>query len=807
MQGDDSDLITDISHTSTIVPIASAGAIRKIDSAMQTTGGRFLAPLEKQSASSSFLHFAQFESSRHKRFEVTNHTTNSPLPSPAPQISLCIKNENKLEPITGNLDNLLSTETIKGFTLSGKGAMFLKANISKKANNNIDTSLKLLSSDVDGFSMSGAKNSQSYKSILRDPNLIDVRNRLDSKAADHEMEDKKIVRFNFDAKEESSGNATDHDAWDFAENFSENNFVKEVNVTNNNNTTQSKTELSYSHKSPSAEPTISGDSLTSIFDRKTEQDGRIKPLYEDTDSESMVSIKSTNRKSGELSPMAQEEEIDISKQSKGFNQHLNSNNYELEIKKGLEDKLVVEEMKLRKIMGAELDNLKAELIANNKRDLDEMERNFTNRKRSDFESNNKILTANAIIEDEFNENLTKKEKIFQQRMQDLIHRLDEEVNDKKIILETQHNVAVEQFKHQLNIEFEEKRKTLLKEHTMAADRTQQNHKFVLEELERDLKTEEELIKKDHAFALVEMREKLSRELELERQRMRETGENRLYEKIRCEKRLLEDKYRCLKDKYVRLKNDVKISLERRNQRRELQSITGVGPDTGKSVLNKVSIISLETAPLNNEDIGKPPTLLTHTKIRDPLRDKTHECEKIKNFGAAAKYLSHIKQQYQDDTTSISQTDTTITNNYYHRWNLLMPNKTTAQSTLLADNGNSDSEAVTLGLENNNNRDAHSRQRKKSFTRLKSASTSRLSSGDTRSSDAPLRSCTPVENLRLQLQKLEDLEDQFPENSLDTTYHLRYPFNIDSSNGQPAELEYFKVTTFNLKKYFKEFCCN
>lgn len=41
---------------------------------------------------------------------------------------------------------------------------------------------------------------------------------------------------------------------------------------------------------------------------------------------------------------------------------------------------------------------------------------------------------------------------------------------------------------------------------------------------------------------------------------------RVFEKLRCEKRLLEDKYRSLKDKYIRLKTDIKISMERRKRR-------------------------------------------------------------------------------------------------------------------------------------------------------------------------------------------------------------------------------------------------
>lgn len=87
-------------------------------------------------------------------------------------------------------------------------------------------------------------------------------------------------------------------------------------------------------------------------------------------------------------------------------------------------------------------------------------------------------------------------------------------------------------------------------------------------------------------------------------------------------------------------------------------------------------------------------------------------------------------------------------------------------------------------------DAHNannnRRRRQLFGRLKSASTSRLlqnsnsssGHGETYSNKCDDSSCSPVENLRRQLQKLEDLEDQFPASTHTDTY-LRYPFTTDT----------------------------
>ena len=126
------------------------------------------------------------------------------------------------------------------------------------------------------------------------------------------------------------------------------------------------------------------------------------------------------------------------------------------------------------------------------------------------------------------------------------------------------------YKESLLEDFNKKVKEITDEHKSTMTTLQKNYDEIVEELERDLKTEEELLKKEHVTNLTEMKIKMSHELEMEKQRMRDTGEDRLYEKIRCEKRLLEDKYKCLKEKYMRLKNDVRISLERRKKRREQQ---------------------------------------------------------------------------------------------------------------------------------------------------------------------------------------------------------------------------------------------
>lgn len=772
MQGDDSDLITDASPVST----STTGAIRK-DMSLQNTG-RFLAPLEKRSSSGGLLPLAPIESARNKRFEITNFPTNNPLPSP--QIGLSMKTENRLEPLVKNLENASSTATFKGFTLSGKGSMFLKSNIKKT-----DTPESTKSNNELKNEATVSTNGKNVKSILRDSSLTDVRTRPDSsKATDAELEDRKSVRFNLNESAKSnmykglvtsddSSNDDDDDEeedeeegnWDFNDDADGiESHVKEVTMTLNRNVQQQNEPTA--NETKEATPSTA-KSLTTLFDRNAES-GRIKPMYEDTDSESVTSIKSANNR----------RIFDGEKELK-----------KIDLPKPISHRLKVFEQVEEQRNEVHNDN---KFLNQPKVEAIQSQKSIDLNHDQDFDL--KWHEEKAKLESIFLEKRAALEKEHAAQLKALEKELEEKKNDRKIELESQHNVDVEKFKQQLKDEFEEKRKILNQEHRLAEERLQENHRIILQELERDLKTEEDLLRKDHVMNLQQTKEKLAHELDLERQKMRETGENHLYEKIRCEKRLLEDKYRCLKDKYVRLKTDVKISLERRHQRREQQSLT-TGSETERSNSNKQSndarSSSVSVAGAKGNDIGKPPTRKEMARDKSVERDRDRSAHLIerpnKKFTAAAKYLSHIQSQQCPDDTSISQSDTTISNNYHHNSRRSMPH------TTFADNGNSDSEAFQQ--ENNNNvRDSHGRQRKKTFTRTKSASTSRLNSSNMRGNDPQLRPCTPVENLRRQLQKLEDLEDQFPDNSLDTTYHLRYPFNVEGGKDHGAsssELEFFK----------------
>lgn len=575
-------------------------------------------------------------------------------------------------------------------------------------------------------------------------------------------------------------------------------------------------------RSQSVEHTqTSNNSAVQYLDKLKDTSSTVKPLYEDTDSDSKgSSIRSFI--------------INKSEQDSFHSTGPSNNPFDLD-ELGRKHSRDVEqlEMKLQSV-NSEKSNIRSLKVASKlvnflKKDNEKVAEKS---KEEESEKTPEIIQEEIEkekqlwlkeererLEEQLQKDIDAIKKEHEQKLKSIRHEYDLRLTSHRHQMEEAIELQFEEIRHQLEEELDTKRKAVVDEHKAQMCTLQKNHAEILADLERDLKSEEEILKKEHALKLNEMKDKLNHELELERQRMRDNGEDRLYEKVRCEKRLLEDKYRCLKEKYIRLKTDVKLSLERRNRRREAQALQQqslhtctTGSETERSISNKPSIgnsdnrsLSYSTSCQNSVGVstntpgkgGKPP-LPPKTHLHPPNKDAIHQqhnsdrsTEKgpaptTRKPGIASKYIKHL--QAQDDTTSMSQSDTTISNNYSKGRYLPAP------QPILSDNGNSDSEAFQSNQENNNNSRAGGVQRKKQFSRLKSASTSRLNNSENFKSDRP---CTPVENLRHQLQKLEDLEDQFPENTLDATYHLRYPFS-DISNADYAaagaassELEFFK----------------
>ncbi|EDW44136.1 GM23212 [Drosophila sechellia] len=243
------------------------------------------------------------------------------------------------------------------------------------------------------------------------------------------------------------------------------------------------------------------------------------------------------------------------------------------------------------------------------------------------------------------------------------HEYDLRLTSHQHKLEEAFELQMEKYRVQLERQLQNKRTLMATEHKSRMDTLQANHEEILRDLERELHGEEELLRREHSSRLSQMREKFARELDAERQRFREKGEERLYEKVRCEKRLLEDKYRCLKEKYVRLKTDVKLSLERRNRRREAQMApqhnhtnstksTNSGTEMERSMER---YYKPQSGNSDNRSLSYSDQAIAGEAIVKPC-PVSHKSQLTKSY--------NIRQlQLQDDNTSISQSDTTLSNTY------------------------------------------------------------------------------------------------------------------------------------------------
>jgi centrosomal protein CEP164 len=472
----------------------------------------------------------------------------------------------------------------KGFTLSGTGSMFLKSNTQQ------------IAADFGG---------ERKKGILRDSSLTDVRYKnVDLKSVDNDSEDKKSVRFvlNEDgnkvktqAKDDSSDDDDDSedDEWDFHDDVAQN-FVKEIKVTPmqkqaqiallKSNATSDETikrplmkaMSSLGKTAPTSDMFSDKESIFEIFKKKENNQQSasvVKPLYDDSDSESPNdSIKhSPDSKDGKeptitVDNLKQQEDLEKKQLQADMTTRLETFKNELLAKQS------EEESQLRAEMQSNLERRKQEMQDANQTEIEMFELNML--KASNQEELEKLLDAEKekfkqLLNDELETLKRQQDEQLALELDDHRRKFDELLEQKRKDIEDEHlkeMLAIRQcseaklaeiqqglsaqneeeiakYQQKLKDEFELKRQEISESHRAAVDILQKNHNEMLEELARDLKLEEDIIKKEHTTNLAQLKTNMSHELEMERHRMRETGEDRLYEKIRCEKRLLEDKYR------------------------------------------------------------------------------------------------------------------------------------------------------------------------------------------------------------------------------------------------------------------------
>ncbi|XP_054261543.1 centrosomal protein of 164 kDa isoform X2 [Macrosteles quadrilineatus] len=263
------------------------------------------------------------------------------------------------------------------------------------------------------------------------------------------------------------------------------------------------------------------------------------------------------------------------------------------------------------------------------------------------------------------------------------------------------------------------------QHQAALDLLAEQHTVMVRQLEDQAREEEEFMRRKHCEKMETLNAQLSRTSEKEDV----TQLNREFEKVRCEKRLLEDKYKSLKEKYVRLKSEVRLSMERKRQaklNRQLQHQRDPASTTEDT----------------SADHGKPP--LARRKLVPAFSSDEGTGD---NANGTPKTIKRRPKLTASMTTSSAAEQSSSSAPPQRPKNVWNPSPRQRREGVSSAEDNHTSVSEEIQLEQDDCAD-----------------------------DKWVQSAlSPLENLRKQLEKLDDLEEQFP-TSVHTDTYLRYPFS-------------------------------
>ncbi|KAL4715734.1 hypothetical protein ACJJTC_006313 [Scirpophaga incertulas] len=347
--------------------------------------------------------------------------------------------------------------------------------------------------------------------------------------------------------------------------------------------------------------------------------------------------------------------------------------------------------------------------------------------------------------------------------------------DRQQELEIENERALSELRDQLQASLSRERTRMVEENKCSVNSLREEHSARVTELRHDYRAEVERLRAQHACHLEELRARLASE---------RAASCRLQDE-----RALSDKYKCLKEKYARLKHDVKMSIERRNKRREMSMTTGSETEKSNShkatqerckELNERSSVAVEADP-NSRSNNNPQTRYNDNETSQSDNNKSYQNN------------NHTWNQLNIITTSAETSQVSAKPQRPHRRAAVAfrepphrrrdKERDAGATTDYQDS----SDATTADEKPKENMNGHGRRR--CWTRLKSASTSRLNYSPKRGEGWS----SPLESLRQQLRKLDDLEDQFPDLACQPAYSLRYPFAEIGTveTAEPPELEFVR----------------
>ncbi|XP_041981171.1 uncharacterized protein LOC121734646 isoform X2 [Aricia agestis] len=349
------------------------------------------------------------------------------------------------------------------------------------------------------------------------------------------------------------------------------------------------------------------------------------------------------------------------------------------------------------------------------------------------------------LEEKYNNDVEAAENQHKKNMNKLREDLNRQLNEMREELEIDNERAISELRSQLSAALSRERARLADDNRAALDALRAEHAARVSDLRHDYRAEVERLRAQQACHLEELR---SRRPVIEQDRA------------------LADKYRCLKEKYARLKHDFKISIERRNKRREMSMTTG--SETEKSNSHKANQ-SLERCKELNE------TSVSVVIEAEPKR--TNNNLTVKSNDNETSYSDNAPKSLDNNNEDWKRRDNTLQSDSSHgrerrRTAVAFrepPRRHRHRGEGTTTDCQDSSDATTADEKPKDAINGHGRRR--CFTRLKSASTSRLNYSPKRGEGWS----SPLESLRQQLRKLDDLEDQFPDLACQPAYSLRYPF--------------------------------
>lgn len=273
-------------------------------------------------------------------------------------------------------------------------------------------------------------------------------------------------------------------------------------------------------------------------------------------------------------------------------------------RKEMEASFLEQRSQMEKLMEGKLEEFKSQLLLKEQEEINNLVAEMDETRRKNLEKVRSELEA--CYEKERQEIFVKLKNELDEKKQEMLelrnheiekmeNEYDKTMDEEKNLKMAEHDLAqkqnlkIEDMKKDLEKEFDDLRKKLRAEQREKMTKITEEHEKCLAEISRDYRVEvsfdfwlcfrglltrffqENMARKVFKQKLDEIRSDLAREIDKETKKISDRAtrqDSADYDKIRCEKRILEDKYKTLKDKYLKLKNDVRLAVEKRSKRKE-----------------------------------------------------------------------------------------------------------------------------------------------------------------------------------------------------------------------------------------------